>query len=79
MNRTLGEHHLMLANNTKHARGLRVSLCERSTLEVWTSSLYKHREFLDFNSAISGDDLARINAFEPYRVPSLWADVLEAA
>ena len=84
MNRTLGERHIVLADHTRTSRNMRTSTLIDSIARTWTRPMSdSSREFCDFASAVSGDDLARIAAFEPKREPSLWADVtthgLEAA
>lgn len=74
MNRTLGERHLLLANNSRSAR-LSTAACEAGIFADIQGGRYVSADFMDFTQAISGDDLARIAAFEPKREPSLWADV----
>lgn len=76
MNHSLGERHLALAGQTETHESMHVSTLERSIARTWTSPMADHsRDYCDFLSAISGDDLARIAAFEPKREPSLWGDV----
>lgn len=67
MSHSLGNRHMRLARRTLHASTIGVDILEKSIARVWTSSAYADisREHLDFEAAISGDDLARINAFEP--------------
>lgn len=66
MNAALGERHLRLARRTLHAAPIKVCLLEDSLKETWGSGIgLRAKENLDDQSAISGDDLARINAFEP--------------
>ena len=67
MNYSLGKRHLQLAHNTAFTRTMPLDILERSITRIWTSNAYadSSREHLDFEAAISGDDLARINAFEP--------------
>ena len=82
MNRTLAERHLLLASNTRSAR-LSTAECEAGIFADIQGGRYFSTDHMDFTQAVSGDDLARIAAFEPKREPSLWADVtthgLEAA
>ena len=76
MNYTLGERHLSLAGQTETNESMHVSTLERSIARTWTRPMEDYsRDYCDFLSAISGDDLARIAAFEPKREPTLWADV----
>lgn len=85
MNRTLGKRHLQLAHTAEFTRTMSLDILEKSIDRVWTSSAYadSSREHLDFEAAISGDDLARINAFEPVdpnlkpigEQHGLWSDV----
>lgn len=84
MNRTLGERQLLIAENSRRTRNMGTDILVDSIARTWTRPMSdSSREFCDFASAVSGDDLARIAAFEPKREPSLWADVtthgLEAA
>ena len=72
----LSERHLKIAQNTRSARLATVAHEAKFTREIHEGK-YSAPEFLDFTSAISGDDLARIAAFEPKREPSLWSDVLK--
>ncbi|WP_186293272.1 hypothetical protein [Brevibacterium aurantiacum] len=67
MNHSLGKCHLQAARRALHASKISVDILEGSIARVWTSSAYSDRssDQLDFEAAISGDDLARINAFEP--------------
>lgn len=67
MNRTLGKRHLQLAHNTAHSRDMDTWILDESDAETSTRTDIDEstRDFLDFTSAISGDDLARINVFEP--------------
>lgn len=67
MNRTLGKRHLYLAHNTEFTRTMPIGILESSIDRIWSNAGYadSSREHLDFEAAISGDDLARINAFEP--------------
>lgn len=66
MNRTLGKRHLQLARRTLHASTIGVDILEKSIARVWTDSgpSYRSRDSLDFESAVSGDDLARIRVGE---------------
>lgn len=89
MNRTLGERHLTLAGITQSSRTTPVDILERSNHKTWTTAKYSDsiREYLDFTDGISGDDLARINAFEPAdpkikpigNQSGLWSAVKEGA
>lgn len=74
MNRTLAERHLLLADNTRTGRHSDVE-CEQVIEADIRNGKYVAADFMDFTQAISGDDLARIAAFEPKHEPSLWADV----
>lgn len=67
MNRTLGNRHLQLAHHAEFTRTMPIDILEKSIARVWTHAGYadSSRDHLDFEAAISGDDLARINAFEP--------------
>lgn len=67
MNRTLGKRHLILANNTAAHRDMDKWILDESNVETQTRTDIDEytRDYLDFTQAISGDDLARINAFEP--------------
>lgn len=84
MNHSLGIRNLEIASNTESSRYHSVAVCERSIARTWTRPMPDHsRDYCDFTSAISGDDLARIAAFEPAdpnikRVgeqSGLWSDV----
>lgn len=85
MNRTLGKRHLQLAHHTEFTRTMPIDILESSIDRIWSDSRYANssRENLDFEAAISGDDLARINAFEPSdrnlkpigAQSGLWSDV----
>ena len=84
MNRTLGERHIVLAEHTRTSRNMSADTLVESIARTWTRPMAdSSRDYCDFASAISGDDLARINAFKQTIAPSLWADVtthgLEAA
>ena len=75
MNRTIGERHLLLAENTRMSHRSPVEVQVKSIASTWTRPMAESsRDYCDFASAISGDDLARIAAFEPKVEPSLWAD-----
>lgn len=74
MNRTLAERHLLLADNTRTGRLSDIECEEGIEIDI-RNGKYRSVEFMDFVQAVSGDDLARIAAFEPKREPSLWADV----
>lgn len=76
MNRTLGERHIVLADHTRTSSNMRTSTLVDSIARTWTRPMAdSSRDYCDFASAISGDDLARINYFAPSGEPSLWADV----
>ena len=75
MSYSLGERNNMHATTAGHARTTSIDILERSLARAWAKA--NHPEHLDEYSAISGDDLARIAAFEPKREPSLWADALK--
>lgn len=83
MKYSLGQRHLNHAGHTRLAVNQPVAVHVKSIEQVWDGETYSRPEHLDEYAAISGDDLARIAAFEPKREPSLWADVtthgLEAA
>lgn len=67
MNHSLGKRHLQLAHHSEFTRTMPIEILEKSIARTWTHAEYadSSREHLDFEAAISGDDLARINAFEP--------------
>lgn len=66
MNESLGRRHLQAARRTLHASTISVEILEDSLKETWESgNPLRTKENLDGHSAVSGDDLARINAFEP--------------
>lgn len=85
MNRTLGKRHLRTAQQTLHSASMDIWILEESIAETLTRSDIDEttRDYLDQTAAISGDDLARINAFEsadPNIKPigqqrGLWSDV----
>lgn len=84
MNHSLGIRNLEIASNTESSRHHSVEICERSIARTWTRPMSDiSRDYCDFTSAISGDDLARINAFEtkdPNLKPlgeqrGIWSDV----
>lgn len=85
MNRTLGKRHLQLAHHTEFTRTMPLDILEKSIARIWSNAGYadSSREHLDFEAAISGDDLARVNAFEPKdpnlkpigEQSGLWSDV----
>ena len=83
MNRTLAERNFLIATNTHRSRNVSTDIKEETADRAWNDPQFTAHDHLDFCNAISGDYLARINAFEPKREPSLWADVtmhgLEAA
>lgn len=66
MNRTLGKRHLQLAHTAEFTRTMPLDILEKSIDRVWTSSAYadSSREHLDFEAAVSGDDLARLRVGE---------------
>lgn len=67
MKDSLGNRHLQLARTAGFTRTMSLGILEKSIARIWTHAGYadSSREHLDFEAAISGDDLARINAFEP--------------
>ena len=73
MSYSLGERNNMHATTAGHARDTSIDILERSLARAWAKA--NHPEHLDEYSAISGDDLARINAFRPTIAPSLWGEV----
>lgn len=73
MSYSLGRRNNMHAHHAEHARRMSTAILESSMASIWVSA--KYPEYLDEYSAISGDDLARINAFERKVEPRLWADV----
>lgn len=85
MNRTLGNRHMQLARRTLHASTISVGVLTDSLKETWESrNSRRTKENLDFTSAISGDDLARLRVGE-YRIvkpiseqSGLWSDVRRA-
>lgn len=60
MNYSLVERNMKLADYTQHAHLMRTTSLERGIARIWESPEYMHPEHLDFLSAISGDDLARL-------------------
>lgn len=84
MKDSLGNRHLDLAANVNRCHRMDTDILEGSIARTWTRPMSdSSRDFCDFTSAISGDDLARINAFEP-KDPNLkpigeqrgiWSDV----
>lgn len=82
MSRTLGNRHMQDARRTLHASTISVGILEDSLKETWRSgNPLRTKETLDGNSAISGDDLARLRVGE-YRIVKpiggqrgLWSDV----
>lgn len=79
MHGTLGERNIRLAHHAVHAAGFRVETMEKSQAETWVPGRWGWPEYIDYGHAISGDDLARFNAFEPHREPSIWRDILRSA
>lgn len=87
MNYSLAERHLKLANHTYHAANHHVEVQMDSIVRIWDGETYSRPEHLDEYSAFSGDDLARINAFEPAdpklkpigNQTGLWSAVKEGA
>lgn len=79
MDRTLGERNIRLAHHTDHAAQFHVSTMERAQAETWEPGRWSFPDYLDSGHAISGDDLARLNAFGPRREPSIWRDILRSA
>lgn len=77
MHYSLGQRHLNHASHTRQSVNHPVEVHVDSIDRIWDGETYSRPEHLDEYSAISGDDLARIAAFEPKREPSLWADVLK--
>lgn len=75
--RTIAERNFLLATNTHRSRSTSTDIKEETADRAWNDPQFTAHEHLDFCNAISGDDLARIAAFEPKREPSLWADVLK--
>lgn len=85
MSHSLGKRHLQLAHHTEFTRTMPLDILEKSIARIWSNAAYadSSREHLDFEAAISGDDLARINAFEPAdknlkpigAQSGLWSDV----
>lgn len=59
MNYSLTERHMILADYTRRAHRMRTSTLEKSIARTWSGD-YQKPEHLDFLSAISGDDLARL-------------------
>lgn len=60
MNYSLVERNMKLADQTRFAHLMHTSTLEQSIARTWTSPEYTRPEHLDFLSAISGDDLARL-------------------
>ncbi|WP_181275974.1 hypothetical protein [Brevibacterium oceani] len=75
MNPTLGKRHLKLANNTEFTRNMHPETLKNSNDRLWLKFDEQAAGAVDATDGISGDDLARIAAFEPKREPSLWSDV----
>lgn len=85
MNRTLGKRHSILANSTSARRDMDTWILDESNVETQARTDIDEltRDYLDFTQAISGDDLARINAFEPADLnlkrigeqSGIWSDV----
>lgn len=75
MSYSLGDRHLNHASHTRQSVNHPVEVHVDSIDRIWDGETYSRPEHLDEYSAISGDDLARIAAFEPKREPSLWGDV----
>ena len=65
MKDSLGNRHLDLAANVNRYR-MSTDILEGSIARTWARPMDElSRDYCDFTSAISGDDLARIDAFEP--------------
>lgn len=65
MNYSLGRRHLQDARRTLHASTISVGILEDSLKETWKSgNPLRTKENLDGNSAVSGDDLARLRVGE---------------
>ena len=81
MNDSLGIRNARAANRAEFSGRMRVTTMQDSLRRIWAGFVCSEdsRRRLDADAAFSGDDLARIAAFEPYREPSLWADVRGAA
>lgn len=77
MERSLSERHIRLEESTSRHLYMRTETVDYSNADVWRRS--ESAEYIDFGYGASGDAISRLNAFEPYREPSLWADVLGAA
>ena len=86
MNRTLGERHIVLADHTRTSRNMSADTLVESIARTWTRPMAdSSRDYCDFASAISGDDLARLRA-DDYRIVKpigrqrgLWSDVRHAS
>lgn len=88
MNDSLGRRHLDLASSTERCYRMSTGILESSIARTWTRPMDESsRDYCDFTSAISGDDLARINAFEPAdpnlkpigEQSGIWSDVRQYA
>ena len=84
MKDSLGNRHLDLAANVNRCYRMSTDILEGSIARTWTRPMGESsRDYCDFTSAISGDDLARIDAFEPAdpnlkpigAQSGLWSDV----
>lgn len=82
MNESLGRRHLQDARRTLHASTISVGILEDSLKETWRSgNPLRTKETLDGNSAISGDDLARLRVGTCWIVKpigeqsGIWSDV----
>lgn len=60
MNYSLAERNMKLADHTRFAHLMQATSLEKGINRIWESPEYMHPEHLDFLSAISGDDLARL-------------------
>lgn len=82
MNESLGKRHLQAARRTLHASTISVEILEDSLKETWKSgNPLRTKETLDGNSAVSGDDLARLRVGD-YQIVNpvgeqrgIWSDV----
>lgn len=77
MERSLPERHIRLEESTVRHLGMRAETVDYSNSDVWRRG--DSAEYIDFGYGVSGDAISRMNAFDPHREPSLWADVLAAA
>lgn len=82
MNESLGRRHLQAARRTLHASTISVEILEDSLKETWESgNPLRTIENLDDNSAVSGDDLARLRVGTCWIVKpigeqrGIWSDV----